>query len=260
MADSTSRWAEALREISGRLEELPAEEGYPAYLAARLAEFYERAGSVETLNGQTGSVSVIGAVSPPGGDFSEPVTQHTKRFIRCFWALDKSLASARHFPSVNWLESYSEYLEDVAGWWREQVGQDWQALRAHAMDILNEESRLSQIVKLVGPDALPDEQRLTLESARLLREGFLQQNALDDVDAYSNIQKQIRMLNLILYFHSKAQRIVKHGAPIEVIHNLPVVNALIRMKDVVKNDELAKLDNIEKDIDQQMDQLELEYK
>ena len=151
MADSTSRWAEALREISGRLEELPAEEGYPAYLADRLAEFYERAGSVETLNGHFGSVSVVGAVSPPGGDFSEPVTQHTKRFIRCFWALDKSLASARHYPSINWLDSYSEYMEGVAGWWYDQVEQDWYSLRTQAMEILSEEDRLSQIVKLVGP-------------------------------------------------------------------------------------------------------------
>jgi V/A-type H+-transporting ATPase subunit A len=260
MADSTSRWAEALREISGRLEEMPAEEGYPAYLAARLAEFYERAGYVETLNGQVGSISVIGAVSPPGGDFSEPVTQHTKRFIRCFWALDKALAAARHFPSVNWLESYSEYLDDVADWWREQLGQDWGAMRAQAMKILNEESRLSQIVKLVGPDALPDEQRLTLETARLLREGFLQQNALDEVDAYSTIQKQIRMLNLILHFHQKAQRIINFGAPVVAIHNLPVINMLIRMKTLVANDELTKLDDIQKEIDEQMDQLETEYK
>ena len=185
MADSTSRWAEALREVSGRLEEMPAEEGFPAYLAGRLAEFYERAGNVETLSGELGSVTIIGAVSPPGGDFSEPVTQHTKRFIRCFWALDKALASARHFPSINWLDSYSEYLEDVAGWWREKVGMDWLTMRNQAMEILSEESRLPQIVKLVGPDALPDEQRLILETARLLREGFLQQNAFDSVDAYS---------------------------------------------------------------------------
>jgi V/A-type H+-transporting ATPase subunit A len=260
MADSTSRWAEALREISGRLEEMPAEEGYPAYLAARLAEFYERAGAVETLSGQPGSVSVIGAVSPPGGDFSEPVTQHTKRFIRCFWALDKALASARHFPSVNWLDSYSEYVDDVADWWREQVGQDWQAMRAQAMAILSEESHLAQIVKLVGPDALPDEQRLTLETARLLREGFLQQNALDEVDAYSTIQKQIRMLDLILHFHSRAQRIIKRGAPIPVIHDLPVVNTLVRMKTLVPNDKLAGLDDVKKEIDEQMDQLETEYR
>ena len=260
MADSTSRWAEALREVSGRLEEMPAEEGYPAYLANRLAEFYERAGYIETLNGREGSVSIIGAVSPPGGDFSEPVTQHTKRFIRCFWALDKSLASARHFPSINWLDSYSEYLEDVAGWWKEQVGMDWLSMRNEAMSILSEESRLTQIVKLVGPDALPDEQRLTLETARLLREGFLQQSALDDVDAYSTIHKQIHMLNLILYFHHRAFKIVKRGATINVIHKLPVVDTLIRMKAQFTNDELTKLDDIVKLIDAQMDQLDMEYK
>ena len=259
MADSTSRWAEALREISGRLEELPAEEGYPAYLADRLAEFYERAGHVETLNGQKGSISVVGAVSPPGGDFSEPVTQHTKRFIRCFWALDKSLASARHYPSINWLDSYSEYIDGVAGWWREEVGQDWHAMRAFAMEILSEESRLQQIVKLVGSDTLPDEQRLILETARLLREGFLQQNSFDEVDAYSPVEKQIRMLGLILNFHRRAQRIIKQGALISAIHDLPVVNTLIRMKTQVRNDELSKFDDIQKEIDQQMETLEAEY-
>ncbi len=260
MADSTSRWAEALREISGRLEEMPAEEGYPAYLAARLAEFYERAGYVETQNGNRGSVSIIGAVSPPGGDFSEPVTQHTKRFIRCFWALDKSLASARHFPSVNWLDSYSEYLEDVAPWWRENTGQDWFQMRGQAMEILSEESRLSQIVKLVGQDVLPTEQRLILETARLLREGFLQQNAMDTVDAFSTVQKQIRMLDLVLHFHQKAQRVVKRGAPISAIHDLPVVGELIRMKTQVPNDQLDRLEDICNHIDQQMSQLEMEYK
>jgi V/A-type H+-transporting ATPase subunit A len=260
MADSTSRWAEALREISGRLEEMPAEEGYPAYLAARLAEFYERAGYVETLGGNLGSVSIIGAVSPPGADFSEPVTQHTKRFISCFWALDKNLASARHFPSVNWLDSYSEYLEAVAPWWAKQVGQDWMALRTRAMEILNEEDRLSQIVKLVGPDALPDEQRLVLETARLLREGFLQQNALDAVDAFSPVEKQIRMLALILHFHERAERIVRRGAPITAVHDLPAVDALIRMKTAVPNERLAELDALEKTVDRQMDSLEAEYK
>jgi len=215
---------------------------------------------VETLNGKLGSVSVIGAVSPPGGDFSEPVTQHTKRFIRCFWALDKSLASARHYPSVNWLDSYSEYLEDVAGWWVEQVNHDWYPMRAQAMEILTQESRLAQIVKLVGPDALPDEQRLTLETARLLREGFLQQNAMDEVDAYSTVQKQIRMLALILHFHLRAQRVIKRSAPIVVIHDLPVVNTLIRMKTLIANDQLDKLDEVRKEIDEQMDQLEMEYK
>lgn len=260
MADSTSRWAEALREVSGRLEEMPAEEGYPAYLAGRLAEFYERAGYVKTLSGNEGSVSIIGAVSPPGGDFSEPVTQHTKRFIRCFWALDKSLASARHFPSINWLDSYSEYLEDVAPWWKETAKVDWYKMRTEAMGILSEENRLSQIVKLVGPDALPDEQRLVLETARLLREGFLQQNAMDKVDAYSTIQKQMGMLGLMLYFHNRAQKIIKTGATIKVIHDLPVVNTMIRMKTEVANEDLGKLDDIHNAIDAQMTQLEADYK
>lgn len=260
MADSTSRWAEALREVSGRLEEMPAEEGYPAYLAGRLAEFYERAGYVDNLNGSEGSVSIVGAVSPPGGDFSEPVTQHTKRFIRCFWALDKSLASARHFPSINWLDSYSEYVEDVAGWWREKVGKDWLGMRNHAMELLSEESRLSQIVKLVGPDALPDAERMVLETSRLIREGILQQNAMDTVDAYSSIEKQIRMLELVLYFHERGMNIVKRGAPISLIHDLPAVDTLIRMKSVVSNEELSKFDDIQKAIDEQMSQLDAEYR
>ena len=260
MADSTSRWAEALREVSGRLEEMPAEEGYPAYLAARLAEFYERAGYVKTLAGNDGSVSIIGAVSPPGGDFSEPVTQHTKRFVRCFWALDKSLASARHFPSINWLDSYSEYLEDVAPWWHDQVNLDWYKMRNDAMEILSEENRLSQIVKLVGSDALPDEQRLILETARLLREGFLQQNAMDTVDAYSTIQKQVNMLGLILYFHDRAHQIIKLGAPISVIHSLPVVDTLIRMKTQIPNDNLEMINDVHKAIDTQMSKLEADYK
>ncbi len=260
MADSTSRWAEALREVSGRLEEMPAEEGYPAYLAGRLAEFYERAGYVDNLNGSEGSVSIVGAVSPPGGDFSEPVTQHTKRFIRCFWALDKSLASARHFPSINWLDSYSEYVEDVADWWREKVGKDWLGMRNHAMELLSEESRLSQIVKLVGPDALPDAERMVLETSRLIREGILQQNAMDTVDAYSSVEKQIRMLELVLYFHERGMGIVKRGAPISLIHDLPVVDTLIRMKSVVSNEELNKFEDIQKAIDEQMSQLDAEYR
>src|SRR5687768_8695769 len=260
VADSTSRWAEALREVSGRLEEMPAEEGYPAYLAGRLAEFYERAGYVDNLNGTEGSVSIVGAVSPPGGDFSEPVTQHTKRFIRCFWALDKSLASARHFPSINWLDSYSEYVDDVADWWREKVGKDWLGMRNHAMELLSEESRLSQIVKLVGPDALPDAERMVLETSRLLREGILQQNAMDTVDAYSSVEKQIRMLELVLYFHERGINIVKRGAPISLIHDLPVVDTLIRMKSAVSNEELNKMEDIQKAIDEQMSQLDAEYR
>ena len=260
MADSTSRWAEALREVSGRLEEMPAEEGYPAYLAGRLAEFYERAGYVENLNGSQGSVSIVGAVSPPGGDFSEPVTQHTKRFIRCFWALDKSLASARHFPAINWLDSYSEYIEDVADWWREKTGKDWFAMRNRAMELLSEESRLSQIVKLVGPDALPFAERMVLETSRLIREGILQQNATDPVDAYSPIEKQIRMLELVLYFHERGMNIIKRGAPINLIHDLPVVDQLIRMKSNIDNDHLDKFDEVQKTIDEQMSRLDAEYR
>lgn len=260
MADSTSRWAEALREVSGRLEEMPAEEGYPAYLAGRLAEFYERAGYVENLNGSQGSVSIVGAVSPPGGDFSEPVTQHTKRFIRCFWALDKSLASARHFPAINWLDSYSEYIEDVADWWREKTGKDWLAMRNRAMELLSEESRLSQIVKLVGPDALPFAERMVLETSRLIREGILQQNATDPVDAYSPVEKQIRMLELVLNFHERGMSIIRRGAPINVIHDLPVVDQLIRMKSNIDNDHLEKFEEVQKAIDEQMSRLDAEYR
>lgn len=259
MADSTSRWAEAMREVSGRLEEMPAEEGYPAYLAARLAEFYERAGYVQTLNGREGSVSIIGAVSPPGGDFSEPVTQHTKRFVRCFWALDKELAFARHFPAVSWQESYSEYVDDLSEWWRAQVGRDWHALRGQAVDILTRESRLQQIVQLVGPDALPDDQRLILETARLLREGFLQQNALDEVDTYATAEKQVRMLELILYFHERASTLIKRGCPMVLIQELPMITTLKRVKYTVRNDELEELEQVRKDIDQQVDRLERDY-
>jgi V/A-type H+-transporting ATPase subunit A len=259
MADSTSRWGEALREISGRLEEMPAEEGFPAYLAARLAEFYERAGRVVTPNGSSGSVSIIGAVSPPGSDFSEPVTQHTARFVRCFWALDKALASARHFPAINWLDSYSGYVDEVTGWWNAQGYADWPTLRASALDILQRESRLQQVVKLVGPDALPDDQRLVLETARLLREGFLQQSALDEIDTYTTIEKQVRMLRLILHFHERAARIVARGCPIVIIRALPIVNTLLRMKSVVPNDQPAELGKILKMLDEQMDALQKDY-
>ncbi len=259
MADSTSRWAEALREISGRLEEMPAEEGYPAYLATRLAEFYERAGRVKTLSGEIGSVSVVGAVSPPGGDFSEPVTQHTRRFIRCFWALDKDLASARHFPAINWLNSYSEYTDNVADWWREQGYDAWMSLREEALRILQREDHLQQIVKLVGPDALPDDHRLILETARLLREGFLQQNALSEVDAYASLDKQMRMLSLILQFHERAQRLVAKGCPIVVIRGLPVVNRLIRMKTEYTNLQVRYMDEIAADLKAQFDELALDY-
>lgn len=260
MADSTSRWAEAMREISGRLEEMPAQEGYPAYLSSRLAEFYERAGLVETLNDATGSVSIIGAVSPPGGDFSEPVTQQTRQYTRVFWGLDKSLASARHFPSVNWLNSYSEYLDNVTDWWQSETHMPWRDMRAKAMQILNEEGHLDQIVKLVGPDALPDEQRVTLETARLLREAFLQQNALDEIDTYATPQKQIKMLQLILHFQERAQAVVLKGAIINSIQQLPILNIFIRMKSSVPNEKLEMLDEILKSLDEQFDQLELIYR
>jgi len=260
MADSTSRWAEAMREISGRLEEMPAQEGYPAYLSSRIAEFYERAGMVETLNGNTGSISIIGAVSPPGGDFSEPVTQQTRQFTRVFWGLDKALSSARHFPSINWLNSYSEYLDNVTDWWQQETHMPWRVLRTLAMEILNEEGHLDQIVKLVGPDALPDDQRVTLETARLLREGFLQQNALDEVDTYSTPQKQITMLDLILHFHERAMRVVKLGAIIRTIQELPVMNTLVRMKSTITNNNLDRLTQIRTQLDQQFDGLESQYR
>ena len=191
MADSTSRWAEALRELSGRLEEMPADEGFPAYLPTRLAEFYERAGKVKALGDRLGSISIIGAVSPPGGDFSEPVTQHTKRFIRCFWALDRELANARHYPAISWLDSYSEYAEEIRRWW-EKVNPDWSGTRERAIELLKREQRLSQIVKLIGPDALPDNQRLILLVAEMIKNGFLQQNAYDEIDMFCVPDKQVR--------------------------------------------------------------------
>ena len=214
MADSTSRWAEALREISGRLEEMPAEEGFPAYLPSRLAAFYERAGRVRTLGGRTGSVTAIGAVSPPGGDFSEPVTQHTQRFTRCFWGLDRELASARHFPAVNWRSSYSFYVDSVAEWWCKEVDVEWPALRQAAVDLLEEETRLQQIVRLVGADALPDRQRWTLDAARLLVQGFLQQNALHPVDAYTVPAKQVSLLRLFVKLYSQGSDLVELGVPV----------------------------------------------
>ena len=259
MADSTSRWAEALREIAGRLEELPAEEGFPAYLPARLAEFYERAGRVLTLGGQEGSISIVGAVSPPGGDFSEPVTQNTLRFVRCFWALDKNLAAARHFPAINWLTSYSEYVDSVTGWWRENVALAWREQRDRALALLQEEDRLQQIARLVGPDALPDEQRLVLETARIIREGFLQQNALHPVDTYTTPQKQVAMLRIILHFHTRAARIISRGAPVLRLRQLPIVEQLLRIKTDVPNEQVSRIEEIGNSLDQAMDELEREY-
>ena len=205
MADSTSRWAEALRELSGRLEEMPAEEGFPAYLASRLSAFYERAGMMQNLNGTEGSVSIIGAVSPQGGDFSEPVTQNTKRFVRCFWGLDKSLAYARHFPAIHWLTSYSEYLGDLSYWYSENVSPKFVEYRNRIMAILNSESSLMEIVKLIGSDVLPDDQKLTLEIARVIRLGFLQQNAFHPDDTCVSLEKQFKMMEVILYLYKKCR-------------------------------------------------------
>ena len=244
MADSTSRWAEALREISGRLEEMPAEEGFPSYLPTRLGEFYERAGAVETLGGGRGSLTIIGAVSPPGGDFSEPVTTHTKRFVRVFWALDKELADARHYPAINWILSYSEYVEEISKWWSENVDKEWRKYRDEAMRILQREDELKEIVKLVGPEALPDSQRLILEVARILRIGFLQQNALDPIDTYSIPLKQFKMLKLIIDFYEGARRVVEKGLPIFKILQLPVIAEMMRMKSEIPNDKLQLLDEL----------------
>ncbi len=247
MADSTSRWAEALREVSGRLEEMPAEEGFPSYLPSRLAEFYERTGVVETLGSEkrAGSICAIGAVSPPGGDFSEPVTQHTKRFTRVFWALDAELANARHYPSINWMQSYSGYITDLEEWWKKQIDKEWGIYRGEAMRILQTEDELKNIVKLVGPEALPDKQRLVLETARILRMAFLQQNALDPVDTFCFPMKQFKMLKIIVDFHRSAERVVTKGAPAFKVREMPVLQEIMRMKNAVPNDQVNKLDELE---------------
>lgn len=249
MADSTSRWAEALREISGRLEEMPAEEGFPAYLASRLAGFYERAGYVENQNGTEGSVTIIGAVSPQGGDFSEPVTQNTKRFVRCFWALDRSLAYARHYPAINWLTSYSEYLDDLADWYDENVSPDFFALRGEIAKILQDESKLMEIVKLIGEDVLHDEQKLTLEIAKVIRQGFLQQNAYHPSDTYVPLEKQYRMMQLILYVNEKAKDIVSRQIPISYLRQSGIFEDIIKVKYDIGIDELEKFDTYRQRVD-----------
>jgi V/A-type H+-transporting ATPase subunit A len=259
MADSTSRWAEALRELSGRMEEMPAEEGFPAYLPTRLAEFYERAGRVETLGGGEGSVSIIGAVSPPGGDFSEPVTQHTKRFIRCFWALDRDLANARHYPAISWIDSYSEYAEEVEPWW-DRINASWAKVRQEALDLLKKEQRLAEIVRLIGADALPDDQRLILLTADLIKDGFLQQNSFDNVDMYCVPQKQVRILELIMEFYAASQACVKLGAPLLKITALPIGEKLARLKSTVPNEDLAGLSLFEEEMKNALDELEKSYR
>ena len=250
MADSTSRWAEALRELSGRLEEMPAEEGFPAYLASRLSAFYERAGMMQTLNGETGSVSIIGAVSPQGGDFSEPVTQNTKRFVRCFWGLDKSLAYARHFPAIHWLTSYSEYLPDLSGWYTDHVSPKFVDYRNRMMTILNQESSLMEIVKLIGGDVLPDDQKLILEIARVIRLGFLQQNAFHKDDTCVSLEKQFKMMDVILYLYKKSRRLVAMGMPMSVLKAEGIFEKVIAIKYDVPNDNLQMLDLYKQDIDE----------
>ena len=249
MADSTSRWAEALRELSGRLEEMPAEEGFPAYLASKLSAFYERAGMMQNLNGTEGSVSIIGAVSPQGGDFSEPVTQNTKRFVRCFWGLDKSLAYARHFPAIHWLTSYSEYLEDLSPWYRDNVSAKFVSDRNQLMAILNQESSLMEIVKLIGSDVLPDDQKLTLEIARVIRLGFLQQNAFHAEDTCVPMSKQFNMMEIILYLYEKCRSLVNQGMPVSVLKEDNIFERVIAIKYDVPNNKPEMFDQYKADID-----------
>jgi len=244
MADSTSRWAEALRELSGRMEEMPADEGFPAYLPTRLAEFYERAGAVRTLSGSEATITTIGAVSPPGGDFSEPVTQHTKRFVRAFWALDKQLANARHYPAISWMDSYSEYIEDVEDWWMERTNHEWQKLRTTMISVMQQEARLQRVVKLVGADVLPDSQRLILEIANVFKNAFLQQNAYDKVDAYSGAEKQYRMLQIIAELYKLAAEAIKNGAALEDIRKTPIFTEVMQMKYQYDNENAGRLSGL----------------
>jgi V/A-type H+/Na+-transporting ATPase subunit A len=241
MADSTSRWAEALREISGRLEEMPAEEGFPAYLPSRIAAFYERAGRVQTLGGKEGSVTIVGAISPPGGDFTEPVTQHTQRYTRVFWALDRDLANARHYPAINWRTSYSLYSDAMAPCWSKETASDWQALRSAAAQILEQDSRLEQFVRLVGVQALPDRQRWLLDAARLLKEGFLQQNALHPVDAYCIPAKQVALLQFFVELYQSGQRVIDSGVPLARLRQILDVRRLVQMKETVPNDQANQI-------------------
>ena len=250
VADSTSRWAEALREMSGRLEEMPAEEGYPSYLASRLAEFYERAGRIRALGSpdRSGSVTLVGAVSPSGADFTEPVTTHTIRFIKTFWALDTRLAYSRHYPSINWMQSYSGYLEDVSKWWKENVSPDWYDLRAESYHILQREDTLKEIVRLLGPEALPDEEKLVLEVARMLKIGILQQNSFDKVDTYCGPAKQLKLVRLMVKFYKEAQKALKEGKSLADIRALPIITTLLKAKFEVTDEEVSKLEEIDKQL------------
>ena len=238
VADSTSRWAEALREVGGRLGEMPVEEGYPAYLASRLAAFYERAGKVETFSGRRGSVTLIGAVSPPGGDFSEPVTSHTKEIVRAFWALSKELADARHYPAIAWSDSFSGYIDDVATWWDEHVSTKWAEYRADALELLAQADELDRIVNLVGPEALSAQQRWILEMARLIREGLLQQNAIDDIDSYASAAKQFQLLKLMHDTWKQGESLLSSGVPVQVLLEIPELTRVVRARSLFGNDEV----------------------
>lgn len=253
VADSTSRWAEALREMSGRLEEMPAEEGYPSYLASRLAEFYERAGRVRALGSpnRAGSVTLVGAVSPSGADFTEPVTTHTIRFIKTFWALDTRLAYSRHYPSINWMQSYSGYLEDVSKWWKENVTGEWYDLRAESYHVLQREDTLKEIVRLLGPEALPDEEKLVLEVARMVKIGILQQNSFDKVDTYCSPEKQVKLVKLMVKFYKEAQKALKAGTALADIRAMPIIPSLLKAKFEIPEEQLSKLDDLDRAIDQQ---------
>lgn len=257
VADSTSRWAEALREMSGRLEEMPAEEGYPSYLASRLAEFYERAGRVRAMGSpeRSGSVTIVGAVSPSGADFTEPVTTHTIRFIKTFWALDTRLAYSRHYPSINWMQSYSGYLEDVAKWWKENVSAEWYNLRAESYHILQREDTLKEIVRLLGPEALPDEEKLVLEVARMIKIGILQQNSFDKVDTYCSPQKQLKQVRLMVQFYKSAQMALKEGMSLVDIRAMPIITSLLKAKFEITDEEVSKLDSLEKEMAEQFSKL-----
>ena len=255
MADSTSRWAEALREISGRLEEMPAEEGFPPYLPSRLSEFYERAGRVKTLGENEGSVTIIGAVSPQGSDFSEPVTQNTKRFVRCFWALDKALAYARHYPAINWINSYSEYFVDLDPWYIKNYGESFVKYRKKIASILSEEDKLMEIVKLVGADVLPDDQKLIIEIAKVIRVGFLQQNAFHKDDTFVPLKKQKKMMKAILYLHKRVRQLISASIPISKVLETGIFDKLTRIKYDVPNDELEKFDDYKKEIDDVIDKI-----
>ncbi|HEX2966586.1 MAG TPA: V-type ATP synthase subunit A [Syntrophorhabdaceae bacterium] len=253
-ADSTSRWAEALRELAARLEEMPAEEGFPASLPTRLAQFYERGGAVTTLSGDKGSISIVGAVSPPGGDFSEPVTQHTRRFIRCFWALDTELANARHYPSIHWLHSFSEFTEDVGQWW-EKEAPDWVELRTEALTLLQREDRLQQIVKLVGPDVLPEVQRLILFVAEIIKDGFLAQSAFDENDMYSSPQKQVYILRIIMNLYRKARDLIQNGVSLSDVRSMQCISQVVRAKSSIGNSEMEKLDQLEQIVRNELEEL-----